>query len=202
MALIIGLTGGIGCGKSSAARIFAKLGAGIIDTDEIAHSLTQKDQPALASIIREFGPDYLLPDGNLDRARLRQHIFSDNTAKKQLEAILHPLIKQRVIEAIRSSQAPYLLLVVPLLFETGAYHDLVSRILVVDCDEALQIERTMARSRLSAEEVRAIMACQVSRVERLARADDILSNQGDETNLEANVMALHQRYLDLSEQST
>lgn len=199
MALIIGLTGGIGCGKSSAARLFAQLGAGIIDTDEIAHRLTQPGQSALTAIAREFGPDFLLPDGSLDRARLRQRVFSDAAAKQKLEAILHPLIRQQVIEEIGTHRDPYLILVVPLLFETGAYHDLIQRILVVDCAEASQIERTKARSKLSDQEVRAIMACQVSRAERLAKADDVLPNQGNESSLATGVAQLHQRYLELSE---
>lgn len=201
MPLIIGLTGGIGCGKSTAERIFARLGAGIIDTDEISRQLTQKHQPALDLIIQQFGADYLQPDGNLDRARLRQRIFADPTAKTSLEAILHPLIRQRVVDQIRTAHAPYLLLVIPLLFETGAYHDLVDRILVVDCEEAQQIERTMARSQLSADEVHAIMASQISRQERLARADDILPNQGNENSLEARVTALHRHYLAMSGQA-
>jgi dephospho-CoA kinase len=198
VTLIIGLTGGIGCGKSSAERIFARLGAGIIDTDQISRDLTQKDQPALAAICREFGAEYLLPDGNLDRARLRRRIFSDRSAKERLEAILHPLIRQRVVELIGLARAPYLLLVVPLLFETGAYQDLVDRVLVVDCDEAQQLERTMARSQLSADEVRAIMASQVSRADRLARADDVLPNLAGADRLEAAVAELHQRYFELS----
>lgn len=199
MALVIGLTGGIGCGKSSAARIFAELGAAVIDTDVIAHRLTGKDSPALAAIIGQFGAAYRLPDGSLDRAGLRKLVFSDRTAKEKLEAILHPLIKQQVIAEMAATQAPYLLLVIPLYFETGAYRDLVDRVLVVDCDESQQISRTMARSKLSADEVRAIMANQISRAERIKQADDILPNQGSRESLEQRARDLHQRYLMLAQ---
>lgn len=196
--LTIGLTGGIGCGKTSAARIFAALGAAVIDTDEIAHRLTEKGSPALASIAGQFGAACLLRDGNLDRAGLRKRIFSDHAAKEKLEAILHPLIKQRVISEMAAIHAPYLLLVVPLFFETGAYRDLVDRVLVVDCDESQQISRTTSRSKLSAAEVRAIMANQIPRAERIKQADDTLSNQGGQEDLEQQVGNLHRRYLALA----
>ncbi|MCE5182639.1 MAG: dephospho-CoA kinase [Betaproteobacteria bacterium] len=196
--LTIGLTGGIGCGKTSVARIFSTLGAAIIDTDEIARRLTEKGSPALDAIAEQFGATCLLQDGNLDRAELRKRVFSDPSAKKKLEAILHPPIKQQVIAEIAEARAPYLLLVVPLFFETGAYRDLVSRVLVVDCDESQQISRTMNRSQLSADEVRAIMANQIPRMERLEQAGDILSNKGNQENLEEQVRSLHQRYLALA----
>jgi dephospho-CoA kinase len=196
--LVIGLTGGIGSGKSSVARIFAALGAAVIDTDEIAHRLTAKGTPALAAIIDQFGSCYRLPDGNLDRAKLRKLVFSDHTAKKKLETLLHPLIKQQVISEMPKAQGPYLVLVVPLFFETGAYHDLVDRVLVVDCDENQQVARTMSRSKLSAEEVRAIMAQQTPRAERIKQADDILSNRGCRADLEEHAKELHQHYLTLA----
>ncbi|MDD5241345.1 MAG: dephospho-CoA kinase [Sulfuricella sp.] len=196
--LTIGLTGGIGCGKTSAAKIFAALGAAVIDTDEIAHRLTEKSSPALAAIVKQFGAACLLQDGNLDRAGLRKRIFSDHAAKKKLEAILHPLIKQRVISEMAAAHTPYLLLAVPLFFETGAYHDLVDRVLVVDCDESQQISRTISRSKLSADEVQAIMANQIPRAERVKQADDILPNQGEKKDLEQQVENLHRRYLALA----
>jgi dephospho-CoA kinase len=196
--LVIGLTGGIGCGKSSVARIFSALGAAVIDTDEIAHRLTAKGAPALAAIIEQFGSSYQLPDGNLDRARLRKRVFSDHAAKEKLEALLHPLIKQQVVSEMAEAQGPYLVLVIPLFFETGAYRDLVDRVLVVDCDENQQISRTMSRSQLSAEDVRTIMAHQTPRAERIKQADDILSNRGDHADLEEHVKELHQRYLALA----
>lgn len=196
--LVIGLTGGIGSGKSSVARIFSALGAAVIDTDEIAHRLTAKGTPALAAIIEQFGSSYQLPDGNLDRARLRKRVFSDHAAKEKLETLLHPLIKQQVVSEMAEAQGPYLVLVIPLFFETGAYRDLVDRVLVVDCDENQQISRTMSRSQLSAADVRSVMAHQAPRAERIKQADDILSNRGDHADLEEHVKELHQRYLALA----
>ncbi len=196
--LTIGLTGGIGCGKSSVARIFSALGAAVIDTDEIAHRLTAKGTPALAAIIGQFGSSYRLPNGNLDRARLRKLVFSDRAAKEQLETLLHPLIKQQVVSEMVEAQGSYLVLVIPLFFETGAYRDLVDRVLVVDCDENQQISRTMSRSKLSAEDVRTIMAHQVPRAERIKKADDVLSNRGNHADLEKHAKELHQHYLTLA----
>ncbi|MDP3481919.1 MAG: dephospho-CoA kinase [Sulfuricella sp.] len=196
--LVIGLTGGIGSGKSSVARIFSALGAAVIDTDEIAHRLTAKGTPALAAIIEQFGSSYQLPDGNLDRARLRKRVFSDHAAKEKLETLLHPLIKQQVVSEMAEAQGPYLVLVIPLFFETGAYRDLVDRVLVVDCDENQQISRTMSRSQLSAADVQSVMAHQTPRAERIKQADDILSNRGDHADLEEHVKELHQRYLALA----
>ena len=196
--LAIGLTGGIGSGKSSVARIFSALGAAVIDTDEIAHRLTAKGTPALAAIIDQFGSCYQLPDGNLDRARLRKRVFSDHAAKEKLEKLLHPLIKQQVVSEMTDAQGSYLVLVIPLFFETSAYRDLVDRVLVVDCDENQQISRTMSRSKLSAEEVRSIMAHQTPRAERIKQADDILSNRGNHADLEGYTKKLHQHYLALA----
>lgn len=196
--LTIGLTGGIGSGKSSAARIFAALGAAIIDTDEIAHRLTAKGTPTLAAIIEQFGPSYQLPDGSLDRARLRKKVFSDHAALAKLETLLHPLIKQQVVSKMAEARGPYLVLVIPLFFETGAYRDLVDRVLVVDCDEEQQISRTRSRSELSAEEVLTIMAHQAPRAERIKQADDILSNRGNHADLEERARELHQHYLTLA----
>ncbi|MDD5330050.1 MAG: dephospho-CoA kinase [Sulfuricella sp.] len=196
--LAIGLTGGIGCGKSSVARIFAELGAGVIDTDEIAHRLTHKDAPGLAAIAAQFGAEYFLPDGNLDRAKLRRLVFSDPGAKEKLEAILHPLIRRQVTFDMAAIRAPYLVLVVPLFFETGAYHDLVDRVLVVDCGEDQQVSRTMARSGLTAAEVRTIMANQISRADRVRLASDILPNHAGHEELVETVRKLHRRYLELA----
>lgn len=196
--LVIGLTGGIGSGKSSVARIFSALGAAVIDTDEIAHRLMAKGTPTLAAIIDQFGSSYKLPDGNLDRAKLRKRVFSDRAAKEKLETLLHPLIKQQVVSEMAEAQGPYLILVIPLFFETGAYLDLVDRVLVVDCDENQQISRTMSRSKLSADEVRTVMAHQAPRAERIKQADDILSNRGDHADLEEQVKKLHQHYLALA----
>lgn len=195
--LVIGLTGGIGCGKSAAAEIFAQLGVAVIDTDQISRRLTEAGQPALAAIREQFGGDYFLPDGNLDRARLRHRVFSDPEAKSKLERILHPLIKEEVRRLLAEVLAPYAIVAVPLLLETGNYGDLVQRILVVDCTESQQVERVVARSKLSADEVRAIMAAQIGRSERLRMADDICNNDGDLHGLRRQIVELHQKYLGL-----
>lgn len=196
--LVIGLTGGIGSGKSSVARILATLGAAVVDTDEIAHRLTAIGTPALAAILGQFGSDYRLADGNLDRSGLRKRVFSDHAAKEKLEALLHPLIKQQVVTEMADAQGSYLVLVIPLFFETGSYRDLVDRVLVVDCDENQQISRTVARSQLTADEVRSIMAQQVPRSERIRQADDILSNLGSHADLEKQTRELHRHYLTLA----
>lgn len=194
----IGLTGGIGSGKSSAAEDFAALGAGIVDTDAIAHELTRPDGAAIAPLMAEFGSEYIAADGSLDRSRMRQLVFSDRDAKRRLEAVLHPLIRQETSARLAAATAPYVVLVVPLLLETGAYHEVVRRVLVVDCSEATQIARTMSRSGLGESDVRAIMAAQLPRAERIARADDVISNEGDRDALREQVRSLHQRYLALA----
>lgn len=198
MPYCIGLTGGIGSGKSSAAKIFQELGVAVIDTDEISHELTRAGGAALAMIREQFGANCLAADGSMDRAAMRRLIFGDTAAKKKLEGILHPMIRSAVRARIAQTRAPYVLVAVPLLLETGAYKDLISRVLVVDCDEALQIERTMRRSRLTVDEVRTIMAAQLPRQERLARADDALRNDDDMAALRSQVAALHARYLELA----
>ncbi|MEK6592865.1 MAG: dephospho-CoA kinase [Pseudomonadota bacterium] len=198
MPYCIGLTGGIGSGKSSAAGIFQELGAAVIDTDEISHELTRTGGAALAAIREQFGADYIAADGSLDRAAMRRLIFEDPAAKMKLEAVLHPMIRAAVRTRIAQARAPYVLIAVPLLLETGAYGDLISRILVVDCDEAQQIARTMHRSKLAAAEVRAIMAAQLPRHERLARADDVLRNDADMAWLRNQAASLHAGYLKLA----
>ncbi|MBI3901536.1 MAG: dephospho-CoA kinase [Nitrosomonadales bacterium] len=198
MTFRVGLTGGIGCGKSTVAALFAERGVAIVDSDEISHRLTRPGGEAIAAIRAEFGGDYIDAAGALDRARMRQRVFADPVAKKRLESILHPLIRAQT-QALSGSagSAPYVLLVVPLLFETGNYLELVRRTLVVDCAEQTQIARAMTRSKLSEAEVRAIMAQQITRAERLKRADDIIRNDGDMAGLSAQVEEVHQRYLAL-----
>lgn len=198
MPLKIGLTGGIGSGKSSVAAIFAKLGAEIIDTDEISHRLTQPNSPVLASIRNRFGDGVFLPDGQLNRAKMRELVFSDAEAKRNLEAILHPLIRQEVAKRLALSQSAYVLIVVPLLLETQGYRELVDRVLVVDCDEANQLARTMARSGLGKAEVLAIMSNQLHRQARLAHADDVLDNNNGEEDLRRQVTELHEKYRSLA----
>ena len=195
MPYCIGLTGGIGSGKSKAADMFADLGAAVVDTDAISHDLTAPGGAAMPLIEQAFGAEYLREDGSLDRARMRSLVFSNLEAKRGLEAILHPLIRARVRERVGEGGAPYVMIVVPLLLETGSYRDLIERVLVVDCDESQQVARTMARSRLDEDEVRRIMAAQVPRAERLRAADDVLVNDADIKTLRSRVEALHRKYL-------
>jgi dephospho-CoA kinase len=194
----VGLTGGIGCGKSSVATIFRELGAAVVDTDEIAHELTRSGGPALPAIAAQFGAEYITADGTLDRAGIRRLVFARPEAKAHLESILHPLIRKEAHARVLAARAPYIVLVVPLLIETGAYKALIRRVLVVDCDPELQIERAAKRSGITADEVRAIMATQVSRDARLAAADDVLVNDSDLESLRRRALALHQKYLALA----
>jgi dephospho-CoA kinase len=195
---VVALTGGIGSGKSTVADAFAALGAPVIDTDVIARELTAPGGGALNPVREAFGESVMQPDGTLDRAALRQRVFSDTEARLRLEAILHPLIRQRVEQALAGLRSPYALIVVPLLVETGAYRDVLQRILLVDCSESTQVERVMARSGLAREEVGAILAAQATRAERLAIADDVIANTATPEDLRAMVATLHQRYLALA----
>ena len=200
-ALIIGLTGGIGSGKSAAAARFEELGAVLVDADAIAHALTAPGGAAILAIRGEFGDSAISADGALDRAAMRRLVFVDAAAKLRLEAILHPLIRaetQRRCEEAMASGAPYVVLVVPLLIESGDYRRRVTRVAVVDCAEETQVTRVMARSGLTREEVERIMAAQVTRAERLAAADDVIDNDKDMATLRAQIEILHRRYLDLA----
>lgn len=195
MSLIVGLTGGIGCGKSTVANLLRERGAFIIDTDEISHQLTAVGGDALPAIVSAFGRAYITDIGTLDRVRLRQCIFADPHAKAALEAILHPRILACVQEQLLRAHAyPYVVIVVPLLFNSPIYLQLVQRILVVDCDPHQQIERVMRRSGLPESEVRNIMSQQTRREERLRRADDVLVNASDLEGLVSQVDLLHARY--------
>lgn len=198
MPFCVGLTGGIGSGKSTAARLFRDLGAGVVDVDDISHALTRPGGAAIAEIASQFGQDFIAADGSLDRARMRELVFKDARAKDRLEAILHPLIGRQARDQVALAGQPYVLLVVPLLLEKNAYRDLVQRVAVVDCSEQTQIKRTLHRSGLSESAVRAIMAAQLSRKDRLANADDILHNDGGEDELRQQVAKLHQHYLELA----
>ncbi|HQR50471.1 MAG TPA: dephospho-CoA kinase [Methylophilaceae bacterium] len=193
---IVGLTGGIGSGKSEAARMFAALGVPVVDTDAIAHGLTSPGSPLLAEIAQALGRDCIKPDGSLDRAWLRRCVFADADARRALENILHPRIRETAAQLLaQHADTPYQIVVVPLLFETGGYAGLVSHSLVVDCDEALQITRTMQRNPLSEAEVRAIMAAQLPRSQRVALADDVIENDGSLKKLEESVRAKHEKYI-------
>jgi len=196
MSLCIGLTGGIGSGKSTVASLFAKHGAGIIDTDAIAHRLTQADGEAIAAIRGAFGDDYLTDDSALDRAKMRGLVFSDTEAKRRLEGILHPLILEQAKAQLRQLQTkPYIILVVPLLPESPAFRQLVQRVLVVDCDEDTQIARVTGRNGMAEPEVRAIIARQTPRAERLQLADEVIRNDASLDRLSEQVAALHECYL-------
>lgn len=195
MRFVVGLTGGIGSGKSTAARMFAELGAELIDSDAIAHELTAPGGAAIEPIRAAFGADMITTAGALDRAAMRRLVFSDAGARARLEAILHPAIRAEADLRCINSTAPYVILVVPLLVETGAYRGRVERVLVVDCSEEVQIARTMTRSGIPAEQVRAIMAAQAGRTARLAAADDVIDNGGDEAALRDQVLRLHRDYL-------
>jgi dephospho-CoA kinase len=194
MPYCVGLTGGIGCGKSKATDIFQELGAGVVDTDVISRELTGPAGRAVPAIRARFGLDYTLADGSLDRPRMRSLVFHDPAARNELEAILHPLIREETRKRIASAPQPYVIIVVPLLLETGAYRDIVDRVLVVDCDERQQISRTMSRSGLTEDEVLRIIRAQASRNVRLSHADDVLTNDGDISGLRKQVEALHTQY--------
>jgi dephospho-CoA kinase len=195
MAFCVGLTGGIGCGKSAAADLFAELGATIVDTDVISRELTSAGGEAIPAIAQAFGDEYVQSDGSMNRAAMRTRVFGDAHAKARLEAILHPLIRARSRALLEQATSPYAILVVPLLFETGSYRDVVNRVAVVDCDEARQIERVKARSGLDEDEVRAIIATQIARKRRLEHADDVIDNSSDLSALRSEVRRLHERYL-------
>jgi dephospho-CoA kinase len=195
MAYVVGLTGGIGSGKSAAARAFENLGVRVIDADAIAHELTVPGGEAMHDIRSTFGSEYVTPEGALDRSRMRDLVFADAAKKQRLESILHPLIRRRSEELVRGATSPYVIMMVPLLVESQGFRSRYQRILVVDCPESLQIARVMRRSGLKEDEVRAIMAAQATRAARLAAADDVIDNSGELDRLEAQVVALHARYL-------
>jgi len=201
--LCIGLTGGIGCGKSTVAHLFESHGAGIVDTDAIAHQLTQAGGQAIPQIRAAFGADYLTDTGALDRAGMRQLIFSDADARHKLEALLHPQILAACLSLLQSfSRAPYVILMVPLLLENPSFMQLVQRVLLVDCTEKNQVERVKQRSQLDETEIRAIIAQQLAPEIRIARADDIIQNDGTRDELTHQVAALHDRYLSLIPKNT
>ena len=196
--LHIGLTGGIGCGKSTVADMFAALGATVVDTDLIAHAMTIPGGPAMAAIAAQFGAPYLLDDGALDRVKMRALVFSDPAAKLRLEAILHPLIRAGAEQEAQAATGAYLMFVVPLLIESGNWRHRLARVLAIDCPEALQIARVMARNGMQEAQVKAIMASQVTRPVRLAAADDVITNDDKITALAPQVAALHRLYMAIS----
>jgi dephospho-CoA kinase len=194
MPFVVGLTGGIGSGKSAAADAFAARGASVVDTDVIAHELTGPEGDAMHAIREAFGPEVVTTDGRLDRARMRALAFRDGDARRRLEAILHPMIRQVSAARVNAAQGPYVVLVVPLLVESVDYRQRVDRVAVVDVPEAVQIARTMARSGLDRDQVVQILAAQASREARLAAADDVIDNAGERAALDARVAVLHADY--------
>lgn len=195
MPYVVGLTGGIGSGKSTVADLFVARGAALVDTDAIAHELTGPHGAAMAAITEAFGPAVVDARGALDRAAMRRLVFADATARQRLEAILHPLIRAESDRRCQAARAPYVILAVPLLVESGSYRERVQRVLVVDCPEAVQVARVMARNGLGEAEVQAILAAQASRQQRLAVADDVVDNGGDAAALVPQVERLHRQYL-------
>ena len=200
MPFTIGLTGGIGSGKSTVAREFEKHGITVVDADAIAHSLTAPGGAAMALIRATFGSNFIGPDGALDRAAMRAHVFTAPAARKRLEAILHPLIRAATAQAADAATSPYRILMIPLLVEAqkhdAAWRARFDRILVVDCAPETQVRRVMTRSGLTTDAVRAIMATQASRAERHTAADDLFDNEDEALPLDARVGQLHQRYLE------
>ena len=195
--MIIGLTGGIGSGKSAVSSHFETLGITVIDADVVAREVVEPEQPALVQIAEHFGNDIITPEGALDRAALRVLIFKDKSERKWLESLLHPLIREEIILQLKQSQSPYSILSSPLLLETDQ-HSMVNRILVVDVPVEVQIERTIDRDNNSLEQVEAIISSQSSRDFKQQKADDIILNTGTIESLHEKVSALHLRYLQLS----
>jgi dephospho-CoA kinase len=201
MPYTVGLTGGIGSGKSAVAGLFARRGVTVVDSDEIAHELTRAGGAAIAPIRDTFGPGVIGADGALDRARMRALAFGQASARQELEAILHPLIREESQRRLERAASAYAVLVVPLLVEAGIDRSRYSRVAVVDCTESQQIERVMHRSGLPEREVRVILAAQATRKERLAHADDVIDNSGPVDALEPQVARLHEKYLALAGKS-
>jgi dephospho-CoA kinase len=194
MAYLVGLTGGIGCGKSTVGARFVELGSGLIDADAVSHSLTRREAPGWQAIRAEFGENFFEPDGELDRARLRQAVFANAATRARLEAVLHPLIRNETARQIADATAAYVLLMVPLLFESGRYRERCRRVLVVDCLESTQVRRVVARNGMAPDDVRAIIRSQTGRAQRLALADDVIDNEGDADRLAGAVARLDRLY--------
>lgn len=193
MMLIVGLTGGIGSGKSTVATLFAKKGVPVLDADYIAREVTEKGRPALASMVSHFGNHILLPDGSLNREEMRRVIFDHPEERLWLEKLLHPLIRQTIHERIQAIEAPYCIIVIPLLFETEPL-PFINRILVIDTPESLQISRAHQRDRTEPSDIAAIIATQVPRAHRIKHADDIIINDRELDHLIPQVEKLHQQY--------
>lgn len=202
MQLVVGLTGGIGSGKSAAAEEFARLGAAVVDTDAIAHEITAPGGAAVTEVKRQFGGAFVDASGAMDRKRMRELVFADAEARERLESLLHPMIRaesrRRIAAAFAAGSAPYVMHVVPLLVESAGAREQVGRVLVVDCPEALQVARVRQRSGFDEQAVRRIIASQIQRKSRLSAADDVIDNSGTITALQQQVRQLHEKYLALA----
>jgi dephospho-CoA kinase len=202
MRLVVGLTGGIGSGKSAAADEFARLGATVVDTDAIAHELTGPGGAAVAGVRRLFGDALVDAEGAMDRKRMRELVFADAEKKRRLEALLHPMIRaeseRRIAAAFQENAGPYVVHVVPLLVESSDFRERYRRVLVVDCPEAVQVARVRQRSGLAEADIRRIIASQIQRETRLAAADDVIDNSGSIAALQQQVRRLHEKYLALA----
>jgi dephospho-CoA kinase len=196
--LIIGVTGGIGSGKTSATDEFIKLGIEVVDADVAARTVVEKGRPALQQIAANFGPDILLESGELDRADLRKIIFADPEQRKWLEVLTHPLIRTEIVSGLQNAKSPYVILASPLLIESGQYH-LVKRTLVIDVPVDVQIQRTCLRDNNDPKQIKAIINAQISRDDRLDKADYVINNDHDLRHLQESVIALHQTYLEMSQ---
>lgn len=194
---VVGLTGGIGSGKTTVANLFAAEGITLVDADIVAREVVAPGSKGLEAIVTHFGAEILTPEGELDRAKLRQRIFSHPEEREWLNQLLHPMIRQEMLAQVEKATSAYVIMVVPLLFENGLDR-LVNRTLVVDISPELQINRTVKRDNVDAYQVNNIISSQCSRSEKLARADDIIDNQGEISTLKREVLALHQRFLQLS----
>ena len=198
---VIGLTGGIGSGKSEAAKIFAELGVPVTDVDVISHALTAANQPLIADIAANFGKQYITPEGALNRAAMRKLVFTNATARDKLNTILHPAIYQQALLQLEANQThinksvPYQILAIPLLFESPRYAPHIDRILLIDCDEATQIARVKLRSNLAEADIKKIISVQTPRNKQLKLANDVVENVGNVEKLRENIMAIHQKYL-------
>jgi len=193
---VVALTGGIGSGKSAAAKIFAELGVPVTDVDIISHQLTAANQPLIKDIAANFGSNFITPEGALNRAAMRQLVFNDDSARAKLNAILHPAIYEAAIKQLQqNAQAPYQILVIPLLFESPRYMPHINRILVIDCDEKTQIERVKQRSQLPESEIMKIIKAQTSRKKQLTLANDVIGNNENVEKLREKILEIHQKYL-------
>ena len=203
--VIVGLTGGIGCGKSAAANIFKALDVPVTDVDVISHELTAANQPIIEEIKQLFGNEYISADNSLNREAMRALIFSDAQARLKLNALLHPAILEKAIEQLQlnaqlhlngeNSTMPYQVLVVPLLFNNPLYLARIDRILVIDCDQKTQIDRVKIRSQLTESQILNIVKIQTARVDQLKMADDVIMNNGNIQKLRKNIISIHQKYI-------